>query len=273
MAGHWQAFRHRMPGSDILSGEPEDVSRAQRLSRGTFFTFSLSPIRNEWGEVVGLFHPVTETTAAMLSERRTRAFRDIANRAGSAESVETACATIAKTLADYAADVPFVKIYSYASATDSLQLLGDSVLDARTCAAVDSGAGDFPGVATGDANPWPFRDVLAAGKGTLVLDVLARAGAIPCADYGQMTSSAFVVPIESQVPGVKFGFAVIGLSTRLAFDAVYQSFVEMLGEAIGVAVGTALAYQAERQRADELAALDKAKTAYFSNVSHEFRTR
>ncbi len=38
----------------------------------TFFTFSLSPIRDELGGVAGLFHPVTETTVAMLSERRTR---------------------------------------------------------------------------------------------------------------------------------------------------------------------------------------------------------
>src|ERR1700712_6033609 len=35
----------------------------------TFFTFSLSPIRGESGKVVGLFHPVTETTKTMLAER------------------------------------------------------------------------------------------------------------------------------------------------------------------------------------------------------------
>ncbi|HEY1657506.1 MAG TPA: hypothetical protein VGG14_04120, partial [Candidatus Sulfotelmatobacter sp.] len=45
----------------------------------TFFTFSFSPIRDETG-VVGLFHPVTETTSRMLSERRTRALRDLATR-------------------------------------------------------------------------------------------------------------------------------------------------------------------------------------------------
>jgi hypothetical protein len=43
----------------------------------TFFTFSLSPIRDESGEIGGLFHPVTETTASMLAERRTRLLRDL----------------------------------------------------------------------------------------------------------------------------------------------------------------------------------------------------
>jgi hypothetical protein len=36
------------------------------------FTSSSSPIRDETGGVGGLFHPVTETTSRMLSERRTR---------------------------------------------------------------------------------------------------------------------------------------------------------------------------------------------------------
>src|SRR5207244_13632525 len=51
----------------------------------TFFTFSFSPIRDETGKVGGLFHPVTETTSKMLNERRTRALRDLAGRAGRSE--------------------------------------------------------------------------------------------------------------------------------------------------------------------------------------------
>ena len=44
----------------------------------TWFTFSFSPITDESGKVGGLFHPVTEMTSQMLSERRTRIVRDLA---------------------------------------------------------------------------------------------------------------------------------------------------------------------------------------------------
>src|SRR6266850_3757005 len=73
----------------------------------TFFTFSFSPIRDETGGVGGLFHPVTETTAKMVGQRRTRALRDLAARAGKAQTSEEAFKLAAQTLAEYELDIPF----------------------------------------------------------------------------------------------------------------------------------------------------------------------
>ena len=60
-----------------------------------FFTFSVSPIRDEAGRVGGVFHPVIEMTTQMLGERRTRALRDLAAQTGNAKSVGEALALAA----------------------------------------------------------------------------------------------------------------------------------------------------------------------------------
>src|SRR3954471_10463459 len=66
----------------------------------TFFTFSFSPIRDESGGVGGLFHPVTEVTSKLLSERRTRALRDLADRTGKARTVEEVFSMATQVLAE-----------------------------------------------------------------------------------------------------------------------------------------------------------------------------
>ena len=65
---------------------------------------------------------------------------------------------------------------------------------------------------------------------------------------------------------------VAGVSAARALDAAYLNFYELLGAAVNTAVGNVVAYEKELRRAEELAQIDRAKTAFFSNVSHEFRT-
>ena len=68
------------------------------------------------------------------------------------------------------------------------------------------------------------------------------------------------------------GFLVAGISRRLRLDDRYRTFLELIAAQISAAIASARAYEQERKRAEALAEIDRAKTIFFSNVSHEFRT-
>jgi signal transduction histidine kinase/DNA-binding response OmpR family regulator len=78
--------------------------------------------------------------------------------------------------------------------------------------------------------------------------------------------------LPSSSTGGRAGRLIVGINSRRPYDDHYRSFLDLVADQLATALAYARAYEEERQRAEALAAIDKAKTAFFSNVSHEFRT-
>ena len=228
-----------------------------------FMTFSFSPIRDESGEVGGIFHPITETTALVLNARRTQSLRDLAASIDGARTVDEIGRQLSTLGEELALDVPFLLLYQLDAERGTLQLRGS--------AGIDAGSTFAPMETPFDDACWPFASA-AASRDPRRVDELAARIPMPCGPYDEPPDSAILLPLTLPGQQQPFGFVVAGVSARRALDAEYLNFYGLLNAAFNTAIGNVTAYEQEQRRAEELARIDRAKTAFFSNVSHEFRT-
>ena len=232
-----------------------------------FMTFSFSPIRDESGKVGGLFHPITETTDRMLSARRTQALQHLAVRLGNALSMVELGERLTQLGTEFALDLPFLLLYQFDEAGGQARLLGSTGLapESEACPrTLEFGAGSTPA--------WPLGHVRDSGRLERLQGLGDRFGAWTCGPHEDPPHTAMLLPIHPVGATAPTGCLVAGVSVRRALDVGYQTFYELLRATVTNAVTSVRAYEEEQKRAAALAELDRAKTAFFSNVSHEFRT-
>jgi signal transduction histidine kinase len=247
----------------------------------TYWTFSYGPIRLEDGTVGGVFTSVNETTARVLGERRTRAARDLAATLVNARTAEEVARRATEALARDVPDVPFALLYLIDHGHGLARLAGASGIErghplAPALIDLTTGESDANGGAPRNRSPWPVAEVARAGQRTIIDDVAERATnyAIrdPQLDLDLTPNAALVLPITGPGQSAPSAILVAGVSPRRALDDSYEGFFDLLASHLSSALASAHAYEAERQRFEALEEIDRAKTIFFSNVSHEFRT-
>src|SRR4029453_1255227 len=119
---------------------------------------------------------------------------------------------------------------------------------------------------------WPVAHSLQSDALEIVRPLTERFASVPAGPRSDPPTAAVVIPIPSSKPRSPVGAIIAGVSARLKFDEYYKDFVDLVRPQIATPIGNASAYEEERKRAEALTQIDRAKTAFFSNVSHEFRT-
>ncbi len=240
----------------------------------TFFTFSFSPVRDETGGVGGLFHPVTEQTGKMLSERRMRTLRDLATRLGQAKAIAEVFPLASDIMAGYDLDLPFVLFYQLDSNDNTASLVTQAGLPPDTalspphvCLSKIAAEMDSEAPAS-----WPLAEVVRTGAAVQVDDLEKRFGSFACGPYPESPKTALMLPLSTAGSGHPSIVLIAGVSSRLPLDDVYRGFYDLLAATLAAAIANAQSYEEAQKRAEALAEIDRAKTAFFNNVSHEFRT-
>jgi signal transduction histidine kinase/CheY-like chemotaxis protein len=229
------------------------VTGGRRLER--YFTFTYSPLIGDRGKTYGVFCPSFETTERVLSERRMHLLNAVASAVLDTSTIgDAANATIA-VCQSQPADVPFVAAYVNDGAGLTLRAATPSVADllpARLQTLTD-----WQPAARSRAQVHIIDNVAAQIEG---LDtVLADA----CPDQ------ALLVALGE---GPAAGALLVATNPRCPLDEQYVGFCQLLADQLSSAMAAAVSYDQQRRRVDALTELDRAKTAFLTNVSHEFRT-
>ena len=221
-----------------------------------YFTVSFSPVRDGDGEVIALFHPVHETTSRVLAERRGRLVYELATRPVVTHSLEEELGLVAEVIGQFPDDVPFA-VFHRVTAGRSWPVASTG-LD-RVAPAAAPGA-------------WPLEQLDDPRHPVLLADVQQRFPGLTAGPHGDPIRSALIMPISTPGEDRPVAVMVAGISPRLELDGPYREFHELLRTALSSMAANIRAYQGERRRAEALAGAHRAKTAFFANLSHEFRT-
>ena len=218
-----------------------------------YFVFSYSPVLDEAGKAAGVFVTVLETTDRVLRERRQRILRDIASlqSQGSRDEIFREAVRLIGACPE---DVPFVAL----CVRDEDKALS---IAARSGAPALSDSELLSLVVAMESDPDETSDAPRS-----------LPAAIPCAPWPEPVTDFVCRRIMPPGASEAAGVLVLGRSPRLRWDGDYAAFCAMCANNLATVLADAEALANERKRAEALAEVDRVKTAFFSNVSHEFRT-
>jgi signal transduction histidine kinase len=204
----------------------------------TYYTFSYTPIPGDDGRTAGMICFNSEDTERIISERQLKTLTRLAKELNDCREYAEVIERTITTMSENRHDFPFVRYCRF----------GETPFDAI------------------------FEHAAATRKVQIINDIKNELGALSSGAWEVVPDKAMVLPIFQTGERVPYGFLVVGINPYRLPDEKYWDFFTLVADQIANSFAGIHVLESERKKTEALAEIDHAKTIFFSNISHEFRT-
>lgn len=231
----------------------------------TYYTFSYSPVPGDDGKTAGVICYNTQDTEMVINERALNTLRGLGSLAKT-DSLEELFPHIGDTLVENDKDFPYAVISMVDEATRR-------ALPRYYCG-IEPDHPDLPAYIdlSDPEKPGKFiRKAFASGS-IQVADLRSPSMSLPRGFWSVMPDKLVHIPIVSSGSSSPLAVLTAALNPYRKFDETFRNFIQLIRDQVTLEVNNVIAFKEEKKRAEALAEIDRAKTAFFTNISHEFRT-
>ncbi|KAF2142924.1 uncharacterized protein K452DRAFT_226207 [Aplosporella prunicola CBS 121167] len=274
---YWEHFtpfitRNKLTGEIVTESDLPIFLLRNGMLEETYYSFTFLPVMDAMGNVVGHYEPVTETTRAVVSERRLATLLRLSEETGRARDLDNYWHSVMQVLGSNEKDVSFALLYSVEEEDETSDVLSTSAsstgFSSRQCVlkgslGVPTGHPAAPNrldlIQSPDGFIPYFREAMKSRRPT-VLNVEKAAlpeeiiRGIEWRGFGDPSKDFVVCPITPTSSTNVQGFLIIGLNPRRPYDDDYQQFIAVSSRLLGTSLASVVLHDDEIRRREMMIA-------------------